>query len=36
VGLASTFAASLELSRQQVLEADQTWLFAEINVRSAT
>lgn len=36
VALASTFAASLELSRQQILEADQSGLFAEINVRSAT
>jgi segregation and condensation protein A len=34
VALASTFAASLELSRQQVLQADQLGLFEEVTLRA--
>jgi segregation and condensation protein A len=32
--VASTFAASLELARQQVLEADQSWHFGEVMLRA--
>ena len=35
VALASTFAASLELSRQQALQAEQSGNFAEITLRGA-
>jgi chromatin segregation and condensation protein Rec8/ScpA/Scc1 (kleisin family) len=35
VALASTFAASLELARQQALQAEQSGNFAEITLRGA-